>query len=270
MTIPMTILISTIYREVPPPPDLAGPVRCLWWHYRIDTGSPAGHVAMPDVSSDLVLAAEVVSGTPLTGNLILKNSTLSWVGPLSRAVTYPPRAATLAVGVRFAPWGAAEFLASPMEELADRSLDAEAVHGRPGVELRRRLTDATSIGEIIELCLLSLRRSLARRPRDATLLQGAWLGLSRAVGAGESLRVGHLAEALGVGERRLRRVFARQVGLSPQETQGILRFHRLLRELRSGRPRWAELALSCGYYDQAHMINDVRRLTGLSPSRLCN
>lgn len=28
--------------------------------------------------------------------------------------------------------------------------------------------------------------------------------------------------------------------------------------------RWAELALALGYFDQAHLARDVRRLTGLT------
>jgi AraC-like DNA-binding protein len=29
--------------------------------------------------------------------------------------------------------------------------------------------------------------------------------------------------------------------------------------------RWADLALSCGYYDQSHFINEFKSFSGLSP-----
>jgi methylphosphotriester-DNA--protein-cysteine methyltransferase len=33
-------------------------------------------------------------------------------------------------------------------------------------------------------------------------------------------------------------------------------------------PGWCALALDAGFYDQSHMIDDVRELTGLTPSAL--
>ena len=32
-------------------------------------------------------------------------------------------------------------------------------------------------------------------------------------------------------------------------------------------PRWASIALDCGYYDQAHLIHEFRRHAGMSPTR---
>ena len=29
---------------------------------------------------------------------------------------------------------------------------------------------------------------------------------------------------------------------------------------------WADLALECGYYDPAHLVREVRRFTGLTPT----
>jgi AraC-like DNA-binding protein len=33
-----------------------------------------------------------------------------------------------------------------------------------------------------------------------------------------------------------------------------------------GRIEWADLALACGYYDQAHFIHDFKSFSGFSPS----
>jgi AraC-like DNA-binding protein len=37
---------------------------------------------------------------------------------------------------------------------------------------------------------------------------------------------------------------------------------------RDAAPGWAQLALHCGYYDQAHLARDVRQFTGGTPNQL--
>ena len=38
-------------------------------------------------------------------------------------------------------------------------------------------------------------------------------------------------------------------------------------ELVDGGAPWAEVALTAGYYDQSHLINEFRSITGITPAR---
>jgi AraC-like DNA-binding protein len=60
-------------------------------------------------------------------------------------------------------------------------------------------------------------------------------------------------------------VFAAQVGLSPKLFSRILRFQRA-RAMADQIKRldWAQLASTCGYFDQSHLINDFQEFSGLS------
>jgi AraC-like DNA-binding protein len=57
-----------------------------------------------------------------------------------------------------------------------------------------------------------------------------------------------------------------EFGLTPKTLARVLRFGRACGYLRSGRTAsLAETAVMCGYYDQAHLTNDWRRLSGCTP-----
>ena len=83
------------------------------------------------------------------------------------------------------------------------------------------------------------------------------------------LRVEDLAAASGLSRQRVHELVRREVGLAPKTLARIHRFHRALALLR-GRdaPPWAELAAECGYYDQSHLIRDVRAFAGCAPGEL--
>jgi len=75
------------------------------------------------------------------------------------------------------------------------------------------------------------------------------------------------ARSVGVSERRLSQAFREQVGLAPKAWCRLRRFQSALRALHSGTDiRWAELALACGYYDQAHFANEFRAFSGIDPT----
>lgn len=85
-------------------------------------------------------------------------------------------------------------------------------------------------------------------------------------GVGGSIRT--LSEEVGCSQKHLNDLFLRHVGLGPKRYAGVVRFQTLLRALEGeGDPDWAQLALTHGYYDQSHMVNAFREMTGLSPTR---
>jgi len=90
----------------------------------------------------------------------------------------------------------------------------------------------------------------------------AWRRLVNSAGR---LRVGTLSEEVGWSRRHLTERFRRQLGLSPKQVARVLRFERAGTLLRQGHDDLAELAVACGFYDQAHLSNEWRALAGCSP-----
>jgi transcriptional regulator GlxA family with amidase domain len=76
-----------------------------------------------------------------------------------------------------------------------------------------------------------------------------------------------VADATAVSTRRLRELFVREVGVSPKRLARILRFRAALERLAAAPAvDLTQLALECGYYDQAHLDRDFRELASMTPS----
>jgi transcriptional regulator GlxA family with amidase domain len=86
------------------------------------------------------------------------------------------------------------------------------------------------------------------------------------VGRSGQVRVDDLAFNAAMSARQLRRLFLEQLGLSPKHFCRVIRFRHSLPKLRAtGRGDWTEVALECGYYDQAHFIHEFREFSGYTP-----
>jgi transcriptional regulator GlxA family with amidase domain len=80
------------------------------------------------------------------------------------------------------------------------------------------------------------------------------------------IRVDDLAFDAAMSARHLRRLFLEQMGLTPKHFCRVIRFRHSLPRLRSSvRGDWTKVALDCGYYDQAHFINEFREFSGYTP-----
>lgn len=75
------------------------------------------------------------------------------------------------------------------------------------------------------------------------------------------------AREAGSSLRTVERRFLAAAGIRPIDYAQVLRFHRVVRALASSAPD-AQLALDCGYADQAHMCREVKRICSLTPGRL--
>lgn len=241
------------YAELPPGPALAPWVECYWSIIALDARDVPNRV-LPDGCSDVILGVEG-SAEPLV------------VGTMRTAAVYPMTGRVDLFGLRFRPGGALRFLDVPLLELTDRRLPLAELWGTAAARVAEGYCVEPLAGRAahVERILLDrLRRPARRRRTDDALIERAVTLMRRARG---SAGVGAVAAALGVGERRLERAFARAVGLSPRTFARVTRLRRVIRALDRGGPRWSALAVEAGYADQAHLIREFRALAGLTPGR---
>jgi AraC-like DNA-binding protein len=168
------------------------------------------------------------------------------------------------VQVVLTPLAAHRLLGVPMDEVGYPVVELDDVLGPEARRLSERLACAGSW----EARFALLDDVLARRLRDTAPpppeVAWAW----RRLGAsGGRAPVRALTAELGWSDRRLLRAFRRHVGVPPTTFGRILRFRRAIARLeREGASALADVALDCGYYDQAHFNRDFRAFAGGPPT----
>ncbi len=69
--------------------------------------------------------------------------------------------------------------------------------------------------------------------------------------------------------RQLERQFKTHVGLSPKEYAKVIRFQSALTMMNAMHPKkLSDIAFDCGFYDQSHLTNEVKKYTGITPAQL--
>jgi len=81
--------------------------------------------------------------------------------------------------------------------------------------------------------------------------------------------VAQLTALTGASERQLQRKFEEQIGVSPKRYAGIIRMQYALRMLRTKTTDLSLPGVACesGFFDQAHLIREMKNLSGLTPGQ---
>lgn len=170
------------------------------------------------------------------------------------------------VAVELTPLGSRRLFGMPVRELWDISLELADLAGAAGTELWERLQSTNGWRERFEVCDEVLLR-LMREEGVAPVLGHSWKTL---VASGGRISVGDLALETGYSRQHLGRLFRSEFGLSPKLAARIVRFEQARRMLQSV-PSFvsiAQVAVSTGYYDQAHLYRDFAELAGCTPTEL--
>jgi AraC-like DNA-binding protein len=209
---------------------------------------------MPDGCVDIVLAFEADGLAP--------NAAMA-VGTMTRALVVHDSTSTSYLGVRFRPGVAGIVFGMPASELTDERPALGDVWPQTDA-LTDTLVLAGDTSARIRVVSAEIARRLLAAPSapPATVTAAA----ARIAVARGRLPIGELAKELGVTRQHLARSFAQHVGLSPKMLARVVRARCVVERAREATEiDWSSVALDAGYYDQSHLIADVKELTGLSP-----
>lgn len=170
-------------------------------------------------------------------------------------------------GIRLYSESARTILKSPISAFTANRVFLEELWGQEALDWVEKLLTAKSIPDRIEVVEQQLEQMLAASETSAPTL--VYQSMQYIYDSKGNLSVTELADKVNFSERHLRRAFDRELGLSPKEMLGIVRFQSVLEELYSGDySSLTELALQHGYYDQSHFAGAFMRYYGLPLKRL--
>jgi AraC-like DNA-binding protein len=167
------------------------------------------------------------------------------------------------VQVYLTPHGAYQLLRAPIGGHVAALEDL----GRPASTLCRVLPEQLHSArtwrerfKLVEEALLRLAAA-GREPDDVV----TWMSTAIHDSGGRA-RIADLIRRTGFSHRHVTTRFCDQLGLTPKQMAGVVRFERASAEL--GTAPLAELAARHGYADQSHLTRDVLRYAGESPLAL--
>ena len=167
-------------------------------------------------------------------------------------------------GVAFRPGGSAAFLKTPAHETSDADTPLELLWGRRrSSDLREQLLergDPDAQLDAMEHALREMLRPAGAHPAVAFALRA----FDRAP---LTTNIAAVTDAIGMSAKRFIERFKAEVGVSPKHYCRIRRFQRAVTRAHRGQiVDWPQVALECGYYDQAHFIHEFRSFAGLTPT----
>jgi AraC-like DNA-binding protein len=235
--------------------------------YRYAGAPPGVHIGLPSGTLTLVV--------PFDEPLLLSGAGLSRRTPFEGVLAGLATAPTLihhegrqhGVQLSLTPAGARALFGLPAAELAERSVELEAVVGRVARSLRDELQEHATWRErfaAVERIVLELVRANDSGRQAAPEVRKAWRLIRQGRG---STPVAAVASDVGWSTRHLEHRFRGEFGITPKSAVRLTRFERSVEVVRDPRRRLADVAAECGYADQAHLAREWRELAGLPPSR---
>jgi len=185
-------------------------------------------------------------------------------GPYSRSFLVDRSEFTAVLGVRLKPGAGRVFFPFPAHELHNRDVPLEDLYPKEAACLYDELLAAGALHvqfRVLERYLIGkIRRGLPLHP----VVEHAVQEFLKEPGV---RAIADVQSETGLSHTRFNEIFRDHVGLTPKLFCRIRRFRTVLQHIEKGLPvSWAALAVTCGYFDQAHLIHDFRAFSGITPA----
>lgn len=196
---------------------------------------------------------------------------IAFNAPQLRAAPCMLEGPAMIVGASLTPLGWQSLANRPVDEVHDRLLPAEALLSAEQMAQLEAAVAACRDGQMApaDLCAplgdVIAAAPFEQRPDNVAVVEAitAWLG------SGFDPQLSDLHAAISVSPRQLQRISRRYFGVPP--AQALKRSRAIRAAMLLANPALPEAMrteMLTTYFDQAHLIRDIRRFTGRTPTQL--
>ncbi|MCK6628875.1 MAG: helix-turn-helix domain-containing protein [Anaerolineae bacterium] len=253
------------YQTYIPRPPLANFVELFWW-YESDRVIHTKERVLPTGAVQLIINLhEDVIRTYNPHNPEQFQSFLGCLvaGPYTEFTVIDTASQVSTLGVSFKPGGSFPFLKLPTCELQNMDVSLDTLWAAAASCLREQLLEAATPRARFRLLERALLAQLTESPAPHPAVAFAVRELQKPI----IPPISTVTDQIGLSPRCFIQHFRQEVGLTPKLFSRVQRFQRVLLRLQPDQAvDWADVALSCGYFDQAHFIHDFQAFSGLNPT----
>lgn len=247
-----------------PAPPLDRAVAALWYFRRAPVPFALERV-MPTGTTQLIvnLKDDVTRGYDLDARPTTRSGSVL-VGPRTTFEIIDSDEQEHVIAAIFRPGGTRAFFAPPAGEFHGADVPLEALWTTAAASrLREQLLTAATPDAALD----TLEHALREAWLDRAMPPAVAAALAAFTRAPHAARVGTVAATVGLSPRRFIERFRDEVGFTPKQFCRVRRFQHALAQAHAAvEVDWSAVALSAGYYDQAHFIHDFRAFSGLTPT----
>ena len=165
--------------------------------------------------------------------------------------------------VHFKKGMAYPFFPMPMNEMTDRVVDADLLWGSQFAFLRERLLEIKEINLKFEAAEIFLLKHFQDR---FSVNPAVAYALAEIIRGPDQISLGRVSQNVGYSQKHFIAMFKEHVGITPKAYLKIIRFQKAIVEIEERKEvNWAGISQDCGFYDQAHFINDFKFFSGFTP-----
>ncbi len=165
--------------------------------------------------------------------------------------------------IRFKPEGIYNIFGLPASMFKDSYEDMAMVLGSEFRDFSHWLREEKNVASMIRRAESHLLKSLQRSKIEVSYVNRA----AELIRHSKGIKIEDLPDQVFISQRQLEREFKDKVGISPKHYLRITRINEVIRLLDDKHAMdLTSVAYHCGYFDQAHFINDFKSITGKKPT----